>query len=135
MRFLSAIFVLFQVGFSACTTEDPSPSPADPRSAFVGTWRVDEQETKQTFEVTIEISAGSETAVKIYNFANSGSTSNPAIADVSGTNITLVPDQIIATDWVINGGGSLTTSTNINWAYTVNDGANLHSLIAVFTKL
>jgi hypothetical protein len=95
---------------------------------------VNEQETKGTFEVTIELDASSSTAVKIYNFANSGASSNPAIAEVSSTTITLVPEQVIGDGWIINGGGSLTTSTMINWAYTLNDGATLHNLVAVFTK-
>ena len=133
-KILASLCVLLLAGFSGCTTEDPSPSPGDPRTAFVGTWMVNEQETKGTFEVTIELDASSSTAVKIYNFANSGASSNPAIAEVSSTTITLVPEQVIGDGWIINGGGSLTTSTMINWAYTLNDGATLHNLVAVFTK-
>lgn len=134
LKIVVTLCALLPAGFSGCTTEDPSPSPGDPRTAFVGSWMVNEQETKGTFEVTIEIDASSSTAVKIYNFANAGTSSNPAIAEVSSTTITLVPNQVIGDGWIINGGGSMTTSTLINWGYTLNDGATLHNLVAVYTK-
>ena len=69
--------------------------------------------------------------MKLNNFANSGT---PAYADVSGTTITLVPDQIIGDGWTLNGQGALTTSTKINWTYTFNDGATLHSVVGTYTK-
>jgi hypothetical protein len=116
LKIFLALCALLPAGFSGCTTGDPSPSPGDPRTAFVGSWMV------------------SSTAVKIYNFANAGTSSNPAIAEVSSTTITLVPDQVIGDGWIINGGGSMTTSTLINWGYTLNDGATLHNLVAVYTK-
>lgn len=133
-KILAAVCVLFLAGFSGCTTDDPSPSPGDPRTAFVGKWLVVEQGKKGTFEVTISIVASSTTEVAIYNFANSGQSSNPAIADVSATTITLKPDMIIGDGWVVNGGGALTTSTTMNWNYTLLDGADLKQLTAVFTK-
>lgn len=130
---LTSILLLFIAVLPSCT-EDPSPSPTDPRTAYVGTWLVNETETKGTFEVTIAIDASSSTAVKIYNFANSGATSNPAIAEVSSTNITLVPDQVIGDGWEINGGGALAGSTKINWTYTLKYEGTIHYLSAVYTK-
>ena len=134
MHILAGFAILFLVGFTGCATDNPSPSPGDPREVYLGTWSVVEQETKGTYEVTIVLDASSSTMVKINNFANAGSSGNPAIAEVSGTNITLVPDQVIGDGWIINGGGSLTTSTKMNWGYTLNDGATLHNLTAVYTK-
>jgi hypothetical protein len=135
--FLLPVITLFMMGVAGCTTDNPSPSPADPRSTFVGTWSVNETGLKQTYQVTIELDASSSTEVKIYNFANSDVTGsgNPAIAEVSGTNITLVPDQVVGDGWIINGGGSQTSSTKINWSYTLNDGATLQHLTAIYTKL
>ncbi len=134
IRTLLPVLLLFAALLQGCTTEDPSPSPSDPRSAFVGTWGVDEQETKLTYEVTISIDASSSTQVLISNFANAGSSSNPARAEVSGNNIFLNADQIIGDGWKINGAGLMNTSTKITWAYTLDDGATLHNLSAVYTK-
>ena len=125
------VFLLLTLGLAGCTSEDPSPSPADPRTAFVGTWLANETETKATFEVTIELDGSSSTRVRLNNFANSGT---PATAEVSGTNITLIPDQIIGDGWVLNGSGALATSTKINWAYSFSDGATLHNVTGVYTK-
>lgn len=130
-----AAAIALTTGLSACT-DDPSPSPGDPRSAFVGTWGVTETGAKQYYEVTITLDASSSTAVNIYNFGGSGSGSNPAIAHVSGTNITLVPDMIISDGWKINGNGALTGSTVINWSYSIDfDGADLQYFTAVYNKL
>lgn len=126
--------VLFIFGLTGCT-EDPSPSPTDPRESYVGTWGVNESGGKQYYEVNITLDAGSTTSVLIYNFANSGNTSNPAVATVSETNITLVPDQVIGDGWTVNGGGALTGSTIMNWSYSINDNANLNLYTATFTKL
>ncbi len=123
--------VLFTALLAGCTTDEPSPSPTDPRTSFTGTWLANEQEYKYTFEVTIDLDASSSTAVLIHNFANSGTT---AKADVSGTNITLVPDQIIGDGWTLNGSGALTSSTRINWTYSFLDGATLHQVTGTYTR-
>jgi len=121
------------IGFSSCE-DDPGPGPTDAREAFSGIWRVTETETKLTYEVNIELDPGAlNGGVFIYNFANAGSTSNPAYAYVSNKTITLEVNQVIGDDWIINGSGILSGST-INWPYTLNDGANLHNISAVFTR-
>ena len=134
IRLLSPVLLLVVALFQGCTTEDPSPSPSDPRSAFVGTWSVDEQGNKLTYEVTISLDPSSSSQVVISNFANAGPSSNPARAEVSGNNIFLNADQVIGDGWTINGGGLMNSSTKITWAYTLDDGATLHNLTAVYTK-
>ena len=129
-----ALMVIFAT-FAVCTSEDPSPSPADPRESFVGNWMVNETGMKRTFECTITLDQSSTTRVLISNFAGSGPTSNPAVAEVSGNTINLIPDQVIGDGWIINGGGVLSGSNKINWSYTLNNGADLFSLTAVFTRI
>jgi hypothetical protein len=127
---------LFMAGFEGCTTDNPSPSPTDPRSSFVGSWLANETGKKNTFEATIELDPSSTTRVLIHNFANAdaGGSGNPAVAEVSGTSISLLPDQVIGDGWTINGSGYLSTSTKINWSYTYNDGATLHTVTGTYTK-
>jgi hypothetical protein len=132
---LLASFLLLTTILSGCTADSPSPPPSgDARDTYVGTWSVNETELKLSYEVSIEIDTSSSSRVNIYNFANSG-TAVPAVAVVSGNTITLVSDQVIGDGWVINGGGALAGSSKITWAYTLNDGANLHNLSAVYSKL
>lgn len=126
---------LLMIGFSACTTDDPSPAPTDPRQAYLGVWGVNETETRLTYEVNIQSDPQSQNGgVFIYNFANAGSSSNPAYAYVSGNTINLEINQVIGDGWIINGSGTLSAS-KINFPYTLNDGATLHYISAIYTRL
>ena len=128
------LLFVFSTGFLACE-DDPEPAPADERQAFAGAWRVNETETKLTYEVDIQLDPRSlNGGVYIYNFANAGSSSAPAYAYVSGNTITLEVNQVIGDGWIINGSGILSGST-IDWPYTLNDGANLHTISAIFQRL
>lgn len=130
-----AILALITLGFSSCTDNDPSPAPADPRQIFTGVWNVTETETRLTYEVNVELDPQSQNGgVFIYNFANAGTSSNPAYAFVSGNTISLEVNQVIGDGWIINGSGTLSGS-QITWPYTLNDGATLHYISAIFTKL
>jgi hypothetical protein len=134
LNFLAS-FLLLTTILSGCTADSPSPPPSgDARDTYVGNWSVSETELKLNYEVSIEIDTSSSTKVFIYNFANSG-TADPAVAVVSGNTITLVSDQVIGDGWIINGGGALAGSSKITWAYTLNEGATLHQLSAVYSKL
>ncbi len=129
------ILALMAIGFSSCIDNDPTPAPTDARQIFTAVWSVTETETRLTYEVSIEIDPTSQNGgVFIYNFANAGTSSNPAYAFVSGNTISLEVNQIIGDGWIINGSGTLSGS-KISWPYTLNDGANLHYISAVYTKL
>ncbi|MBN1199562.1 MAG: hypothetical protein JXA23_09440 [Bacteroidales bacterium] len=129
-----AILALVAFGFSACTDNDPDPAPTDPRQIFAGIWSVTETETRLTYEVNIELDPLAQNGgVFIYNFANSGTSSVPAYAYVSGNTISLEVNQVIGDGWIINGSGTL-SSSRITWPYTLNDGATLHYISAVFTR-
>ena len=133
--YIISILILISLVFSSCTDLDPAPAPADPRQAFTGVWSVTESQTRLTYEVSIEIDQSSQKGgVYIYNFANAGSSSNPAYAFVSGNTISLEVNQVIGDNWIINGSGVL-SGTRINWPYTLNDQANLYNISAIFTKL
>ncbi len=121
------------IGFSSCEN-DPEPSPTDPREAFAGVWLVTETETKLTYEVTVALDPQALNGrVFISNFANSGSTSNPANAYVSGATITLGINEVIGDGWIVNGSGILSGSTII-WPYTLDNGADLLHLSAIYTR-
>jgi hypothetical protein len=126
--------VIAATGFQSCTKDDPNPIPADPRLVFAGGWTVNETEQRLTYEAVVELDPHSlNGGVYIYNFANAGSFGVPAYAYVSGNTITLEVNQIIGDGWIINGSG-IKSGNNINWPYTLNDGANLHHISAIFTK-
>jgi len=129
--FSFAVLVLLTSG---CMKDDPNPSPTDPRQVFLGSWMVTETEQRLTYEASIESDPHSlNGGVYVYNFANAGSSGNPAYAYVSGNTITLEVNQVIGDGWIINGSG-IRSGNTITWPYTLNDGANLHHINAVFTR-
>ncbi len=126
------IFLSLALLFIGCG-KDPSPAPGDPRSQFLGQWRVTENTKNLTYDVSITADVNSTDGVLIYNFGSFGS-SVSAGAVVSGSRITLDPNQEIVSGVIINGSGTLSGSS-INWTYTIHDGADLITVNAVYVKI
>ena len=133
--FIVAMVMFTSALLVSCTTEDPTPSPTDPRSNYTGNWSVSESWNKLSYEVTITNDASSSTGVYIDNFANSGQ-GVKTHAVVSGSLISISPmPQSLSNGWVIEGGsGSLQGTTKISWSYIFNDEANQYSATAIYTK-
>ena len=117
--------------FNACGKD--SPSPTDDRSSFLGQWRVNETKKNQTYNVEITADINSTDGVLIYQFGNFGS-SIAAGASVSGNIITLDPDQEIVSGIIINGSGIL-SGAKISWNYSINNGADSTTVMAIYTKI
>jgi len=129
---LTLLLGCFALFFESCG-KDPSPSPTDPRSQYLGQWSVTETKKKLTYEVNITADVNSTNGVLIYNFGSFG-TSIAAGASVSGNTITLDANQEIVPGVTITGSGSL-SGTKITWIYKINDGANLVTVTAIYTKI
>ncbi len=129
-----ALLLLLAVVFvQGCTEKADDPGNPVDRSSFLGTWNVSEKTVKRSnYTVTITADPISADGVFISNFANLGPTSTPAGAYISGSTITLDPDQVIK-DIKINGSGKLTGST-MQWNYTLNTGAELFTVEATFSR-
>lgn len=124
---LAALFV------QGCTEKADDPGNPVDRSSFLGTWNVSEKTVKgSNYQVSITADPGSQDGVFISNFANLGPESTPAGAYISGSAITLDPDQVIK-DIKINGSGKLSGST-MKWTYTLNTGAELFTIEATYSR-
>lgn len=136
VKFMFAFAMVAAMTFVSCTTDNPDPSPTDPRDNFVGSWSVSESWNKLSYEVTILNDAASSNGVYIDNFANSG-VGVKTHATVSGSSITIAPlPQSLSNGWVVEmGGGVLQATTKINWTYVFNDEATQYSATAVYTKM
>ena len=134
-KFLIALLMITLVFFSSCTTDNPTPSPTDPRANYTGTWSVSENWNKLAYEVKITNDAGSSTGVYIDNFANSG-TGIKTHATISGSTISITsPPQTLSNGWVIEtGSGYLQGTIKINWNYVFDDLATQYMATAVYTK-
>ena len=135
IQFLSTFMILAFLFLSSCTTDNPAPSPADPRTSFAGTWSVSETWNKLSYEVTITTDPASSTGVYIDNFAGAG-IGVKTHGTISGSSIYVAPSpQDLGNGWVIeNGTGYLTGTTKINWGYVFNEGATQYNATAVYTK-
>ncbi|HTX87443.1 MAG TPA: hypothetical protein VMC08_00510 [Bacteroidales bacterium] len=129
--------------YSSCAKDTSSPS-SDNRSKFLGTWNVTETYNKAgspgwlmpllTYQVTVTADPDSSTAVFISNFANAGANVK-AHAETSGNNIYISPaKQVLSTGWKVDGSGTITGTTPINWIYTIDNGADIFYATAVYSK-
>jgi hypothetical protein len=128
IAFLSAALML-----AGCAKDSDSDGGTD-RDRFLGKWSVTETWTKLSYEVNITEDPGSLNGVFISNFAGTGASSIPASAEVNGTTIVLDANQVIGGGLIVNGYGTLSGS-RISWSYTLDDGANLITAVATYTKI
>ena len=120
--------------FYGCGKES-SPAPSsDARAAFIGNWSVQETWVKLNYEVIITADTSSKMGVLLYNFADIGFSYAPAKALVSGNTITLDPNQSIGDNLVVNGSGTISGTSAINWSYTISDGATQRQVSSTYSK-
>jgi len=122
------IFILAGCAKDTTSTENPT------RNSFLGSWSVTEYYTKLTYEVIIVADPNSSDGVLISGFANTLQSGPYAGAVVAGSKITLDANQVIGDGIKVNGSGVL-SGNKITWSYTIDDGANLLTANAVYTKI
>jgi hypothetical protein len=133
-------FILLSL-VASCTKEDEnnpstgSTNLTDPRSVYVGTWVCNEE--SQVFGTTaysVDIATHSTITNRIVasNFYNLGFTTSNAQLEVSGSNITILLQNL--SGYNVVGSGSLVNSSTINLNYTTNDGSGIDTVSAIYTK-
>jgi hypothetical protein len=134
IRISLVIALLATVLLSACTKDSNTiPAGTDIRAAIAGNWLVNEQYTKNTYEVTLSKDTASTDGVLINNFGASG-VNVTAIAYLSGTTLNLKTNELLSNGWVVNGSGTLSGTSKIIWVYTIHDGANQINAQATYLK-
>jgi hypothetical protein len=118
--------------FSTSCTKDSGNTPAITRSSLLGTWLENDSGKKGTYEVIFQADT-SATGILIVNFGGCGQNMK-AIAYLSGSTLALNTNELLGNGWIINGSGTVTGSTLINWPYSLHDGATLTNFQATFTK-
>ena len=113
--------------------KDNGATPTLTRELLTGKWMVNETKKKITYEVTILIDSTTSSGVLINNFAAGGPTVY-AFANLSGNTLALRTNELLSNGWIVNGSGTVSGTTRIDWPYTLHDGSNQTSIQAVFTK-
>lgn len=131
IAFLTAILI-----FPSCVTdEDENPDPTSDRDNFIGTWNVQETCSRDSYAVVIEADPTNSSQVIIKNFWLIGYQEEPPYAIISGSVMT-IPQQAMCDNYSneVKGSGTL-SKDEITLQYTVNDGADLWTCSATYTRV
>ena len=121
------------IALSSCKSDD-TPSPSDPREQFKGSWLCKENSRlhgKSTFTVEIKTDTSVNKKIYIYNFYNIGG--REFVYGIADDYSVSIPSQLALGNLRINGNGTKLNNT-INWIYYINDGADLDTVSAIFSK-
>jgi len=127
--------ILFFALFLISCEDTDSINPQDDRDAFLGTWNVDETCLRLPYQVTIIKDPTNSSQVIINNFWLIGPGEKAPYAIVAGSRIE-IPQQVIFNDekTTVKGSGIL-NKKEIEWEYSVNDGADLYLCTATYEKI
>ena len=120
----------------ACSKDDSNNNNStDPRDKFVGSWLCKETSHlhgSTTYNVTISLNSTNSIQVYINNFYGA----NVKPYGVVANNYVTISDQSLGSFPHVSGSGSMSSSntSTINWNYYVNDGADIDTCSAVYTK-
>lgn len=119
--------------YSSCTDDDLA-NPESDRDKFIGTWEVNENCQRTSYSTEIEADPTNSAQVIIMNFWLIGNQEDPPYAIVAGNNI-VIPKQFITNnkDIEVMGSGDY-SNDEIIWSFTMNDGADLYTCDAVYSK-
>jgi hypothetical protein len=131
---LSFIWVLSFL-FISCEENDVIDNPSggqqqDLATKFLGTWSVDDQPSRLNYMVTIERHVLYEDRVKIKNFADVG-------GEVTGVilgNTLLIDKQYAGSGYNTEGTGIFISSKRLQFEFLLDDGIDIISRKAVYTK-
>jgi hypothetical protein len=127
------LLLLLVVFFVCSCNKDSGSTPSITRNSLTGTWLVNETTKKNTYEVIIQVDSTNSTGVLISDFGGGGQNVK-AKATLSGNIVSLSSDELLSNGWIVNGSGTVSNTSRLNWTYSIHDGANLTNYTAVFTK-
>lgn len=113
--------------------EDDMGDLIDDRDAFLGTWNVSETCNRDAYSVQIVKDPSNSSQVLINNFWNTGNCGNSVSGIVAGNSIYITNKSFCNGDFTADGNGDL-EKEEISWSYTVNDGADLYTCTATYTR-
>lgn len=135
-RFLN-IFLIAAISAAmlvACQPDDNTDDPTtDPRDDYQGVWLCNEV-GGQSYTVNIAIDTTTQSQIKLFNFHHQGF-EEFAKGVVSGTTVTLNPQTMCLGTVTIEGTATMQSNkTTMDFYYTVNNGVDLDTIQAVYTK-
>jgi hypothetical protein len=117
---------IFSLQSCAVTTDDDVVD----MEKYVGTWSVSDQSSRLNYSVSITINPSNSAEILLNNFADLNST---AVGLVIGNSVVLDSQQL-GSGYSVNGSGSYVNSGKLEFNFSLNDGIDIESRIASFTK-
>ena len=120
--------------FQACIIEeDDDVNPTDPRTKFLGDWKVNEDCSRANYMTYIRLYPGNSTQVLIENFGNPGPGYDPAVGLVVSNTIK-VSSQNIGEGWTVSGQGTYQQNGSILWNYSLIIGGYKENCSASYSR-
>jgi hypothetical protein len=130
MKEIVKIFVLIlSISLFGCTEDTDLPTDVDPVEKFLGTWNVSDNALKINYEVNIVKSTSNSSMVILNNFADSGDAAEGLVAG----NSIVVSYQEVGQNWYINGNGTYTSASRLDFNYSLDIGGSQENRRAVFS--
>ncbi|HBG71537.1 MAG: hypothetical protein A2W93_06005 [Bacteroidetes bacterium GWF2_43_63] len=127
---ISLISATFMV---ACQPDDDDDITNDPREDYQGVWLCNEV-GGQSYTVNISIDTTTQSQIKLFNFHHQGF-EEKVNAVVAGTSLTINPQTMCLGTLTVEGTATMQSNkTSMNFYYTVNNGVDLDTIQAVYTK-
>lgn len=129
-----ALASIFAIAAFSCQPDDPDDDiTVDPRAKFDASWLCTES-AQMSYTVNINIDSSNTTQIKLYNFHHLGF-EEMVFGIVSGNTVTLPSQTACQGTITIEGTSNMLSDQNsIDFYYTVNDGVNLDTISAMYTR-
>lgn len=114
--------------FASCIPEDNSD--LNPVDKFLGTWSVSDNAVRLNYQVTISSNPLNSAEVLMSNFADMGKSAVGLVVD----NTIVVEGQTLVGNYSVSGTGSYVSDSRLNFNYELNDGIDVETRQATFSK-
>jgi len=116
----------------SCAEEDTADL-VDDRDAFLGSWKVSETCSRDSYSVQIIKDPSNSAQVLINNFWNTGNCGKTVYAIIAGQSAFIPKQSFCNNNFEADGSGDM-IKDEVKWSYSINDGADLYSCIATYTR-
>jgi hypothetical protein len=127
-KLLQAILLINIILLWSCANSPLDES--DDNQKYIGTWNVSDQAARINYQVTIIANPSNSSEILLNNFADLGST---AIGLVIGNSV-VIDNQSLGSAYSVSGSGSYINVDKLEFKFDLNDGIDIQSRIALFTK-
>lgn len=130
LKYTAFFLIIGLFALSSCDPNESIDPDQDVRAPYLGTWVCTEL-SGMTYSVTVTLDQSNSTQILIGNFHFYGA--NEKVYAIATANNLTLPSQVICGN-TVNGSGTLVNDSKFTLKYYVNDGADIDTVNATYTK-